>query len=358
MKILDLYIIRKFLTTFFFIVGLVMVIAIIFDISEKIDDFIQNKAPLSTIVFKYYVNFVLFYGNLFSALLTFITVIFFTAQMAYNTEIVAILSSGISYRRLLFPYFISATILAAGSLYFNHWLIPEANKTRLEFENKYIRYPYRNTENNIHKITGPGENVYFESYNNTLNRGYRFSLEKWEGNTLVYKLWASGIQWDSTIGKWRLDDHLVRTISGLKEHYERGGAMEIGLKLHPKDFEKRLTNIEMMNYTELNNFIDEEKKQGAEFVEHYEVEKYQRTSYPFASYILTLIGVSIASRRVRGGIGLHIAFGLLICVSYILCMKVTTVFATNAGLNPLIAVWIANVLFGIISVYLFLKSPK
>lgn len=358
MNKLDIYIVRKFLTTFIFLVIILMSIAIIFDISERIDDFIKTRPPVTAIIFEYYVNFVIFYGNLFSSLLIFITVIFFTAKMASNTEIVAILSSGVSFNRLLLPYFISAIVLAGLSLYANHWLVPDANKRRLDFENTYIRNPYQNTDRDMHILVGPGEYVYFESYNVKYNKGYRFSLEKWSGTELVSKVMAASCQWDSVKQKWQLEGYHIRTIDGLKEKITEGQKLDTILNLHPKDFEKRLTNTEMMNYSELNIFIDEEIKAGSEYIPYYEVEKHQRSSYPFAAFVLTLIGVSVASRKVRGGIGLHIAIGLLICVSYILAMKVTTVYATNAGLNPIIAVWIPNVLFGLLSVYLYKKAPK
>lgn len=358
MKKIDTYIIQKFLTTFFFLVIVLMSIAIIFDISERIDDFIKTNPPLKAIIFQYYVNFVIFYGNLFSSLLIFIAVIFFTAKMASNTEIVAILSSGVSFNRILLPYFISALFFAGFSLYANHWLVPDANKRRLDFENTFIRNPYQNTERDIHMQINPGEFVYFESYNVTYNKGYKFSLEKWNGTELKLKIMASVCEWDSSKGKWILDGYYIREIDGLKETIKEGPRFDTVLNLSPKDFEKRLTNTEMMNYTELNDFIEDETRAGSEYIPYYEVEKHQRSSYPFAAFVLTLIGVSVASRKVRGGIGLHIAFGLLICVSYILAMKVTTVYATNAGLNPLAAVWIPNALFGILAVVLYYRAPK
>lgn len=358
MNKLDIYIIRKFLTTFFFLVIILMSIAIIFDISERIDDFLKTNPPLESIVFEYYVNFVIFYGNLFSSLLIFITVIFFTAKMASNTEIVAILSSGVSFNRMLLPYFLAATLLAGFSLYANHWLVPDANKKRLDFENTFIRNPYQNTERDIHIQTNPGEFIYFESYNVKYNKGYKFSLEKWEGTDLKLKITATTCQWDTIKQQWLMEWYYIRTIDDLKETIKEGARLDTVLNLSPKDFEKRLTNTEMMNYRELNKFIEDEMKSGSEYIPYYEIEKHQRSSYPFAAFVLTLIGVSVASRKVRGGIGLHIAFGLLICVSYILAMKVTTVYATNAGLNPLIAVWIPNALFGILSIYLYKKAPK
>jgi lipopolysaccharide export system permease protein len=358
MKIIDLYIIRKFLGTFFFMVAILMSIAVIFDVSEKIDDFLKNEAPIKAILLDYYVNFVLYYGNLFSALLIFISVIFFTSKMASNTEIVAVLCNGVSFRRMMLPYFISASLLAGMSLYFNHYVIPEANKVRLDFENRYIRNPYRFLERNIHRQINPGEFIYFESYNNTQNIGYRFSAEKWEGNIMKEKLMSQSVVWDSTLKKWRVNDYTLRKFNGEKETLSKGRTMDTIFNFLPSDFEMRITNIEAMNYNELHAFIEKEKMKGSDNIEFYEIEKHQRSSWPFATYVLTLIGVSISSRKVRGGIGLHIANGLLICVTYILCMKVTTVYSTNAGLDPLIAVWLPNIIFGLLSVVFYIKAPK
>lgn len=358
MKKIDFYIIRKFLTTFFFLFIVLMSIAIIFDISERIDDFVKNKPTLKSILFDYYLNFVIYYGNLFSSLLIFIAVIFFTAKLASNTEIIAILSSGVSFNRLLLPYFISAIILAAFSLYANHYLVPNANKKRLDFENSFVRNPYYNSERNIHIQTNPGEYIYFENYDVRINKGWKFALEKWDGAEMKLKVMANNCTWDSVKQKWVLENYYIRKIDGIHETVSEGKKMDTIFNLHPKNFEKRLTNVEMMNTQELTKFIDEETKAGSEYIPFYEIEKHQRSSYPFATFVLTLIGVSVASRKVRGGIGLHIAYGLLICVTYILAMKVTTVYATNAGLNPLIAVWIPNGLFGIFSIYLYKKAPK
>ena len=358
MKKLDLYIIRKFLTTVFFLFIILMSIAVIFDISERIDDFLESNPPLSAIIFEYYLNFIIFYGNLFSSLLIFITVIFFTAKMASNTEIVAILSSGVSFNRLLLPYFISATFLALFSLYANHWLVPNANKKRLNFENTYVHNPFQYTEHNIHIQTNPDEHIYFESYNPKALKGWTFSLEKWEGTEMKQKIMAAVCSWDTLKNLWTLERYYLRKLEGMKEIVTSGSKLDTVLNLHPKDFEKRLTNTEMMDYAELNEFINDEIKTGSEFIPFYEIEKHQRSSYPFAAFVLTLIGVSVASRKVRGGIGLHIAFGLLICVTYILAMKITTVYATNAGLYPFIAVWIPNALFGIFAIYLYKKAPK
>lgn len=355
---LDWYIIKKFLGTFFFILGVIMLVAIIFDISEKIEDFVKNDLSLETIVFDYYVNFVLYYSNLFSSLLIFISVIFFTSKLASQTEIVAILSSGISFTRMLRPYFIVATLLTVISLYLNHTLIPVANKTRIEFENTYVYYQFRGSRMDIHKQINPGELVYFESYNVGRQVGYKFCFEKWEKGEMKMKLMADVIRYDSLSGNWKLDNYFVRKIEQTKESIRKGIRMDTTFNMSPKDFESRVDDVAMMRTGELNRFIEEEIKKGSDDIPYYLIEKHQRTSYPMAVYVLVLIGASIAGRKTRGGIGLHIAFGLLVCVVYILAMKVTTVYATNAGLEPFIAVWLPNFIFLFVAIWIYRKAPK
>jgi lipopolysaccharide export system permease protein len=360
LKILDRYIILKFLGTFFYAIALIISIAIVFDISEKIDDFLQKEAPLRAIVFDYYFNFIPYFVNLFSPLFTFIAVIFFTSKMAYDTEIVAILASGVSFKRFLRPYLIASTVLAILSFLLINFIIPPANQTRLHFEEVYIRNPYYNREYNIHRQIGPGNFIYFESYNNQRNIGYKFSAEQLDIETgeMTYKLMSEIISWDTLTNKWKLDNYYIRTIDGMDEKIIKGATLDTVFNFTPEEFGRRINNIETMNFFELNKFIEDERFKGSENVVYYELEKYQRMSLPFATFILTLIGVSLASRKVRGGIGLHIGIGLLIAFTYILFMQISTTFATNAGLSPLIAVWIPNIIYLFLGLYLLQKSPK
>ena len=360
MKILDRYIISKFLGTFFYAIALIISVAIVFDFSEKVDDFLQRDAPAKAIIFEYYFNFVPYFINLFSPLFTFIAVVFFTSKMASDTEIVAILTSGISFNRMLRPYLVAATVLAILSFLLINFIIPPANKTRLDFEERYVRNPYFNREYNIHRQTGPGTFIYFESYNNQRNIGYKFSLEHIDKETgeMKYKLMADMISWDTIQRKWKLDNYFYRTIDHLNEKIVSGVSMDTLFNFYPDEFGKRINNIETMNYFELNDFIEEEKFKGSENVVHSEIEKHKRIALPFATFILTIIGVSIASRKVRGGIGLHIGLGLLISFTYILFMQVSNTFATNAGLSPFIATWIPNIIYLFLGIYLLKKSPK
>ena len=358
MKLLDKYIVKKFLGTFFYAIALIIAITIIFDVSEKIDDFLQKQAPLSAIVFDYYFNFIPYFINLFSPLFTFIAVVFFTSKMAYDTEIVAILASGVSFRRMLLPYMVSAGVLAGISFLLINFIIPKANQKRLAFENLYIRNQFRNNENNIHRQIGPGTFIYFESYNNIENVGYQFSIDKIEGGKLTYKLMSDFVRWDNDKQKWVIENYQIRTINDFKETIVKGFRLDTVLNIKPEDFSRRINSVETMNYFELNKFIDEEKFKGSSNIAFYEISKYQRISLPFATFILTLIGVAIASRKVRGGIGIHIGIGLLISFSYILFMQVSNTFATNAGVAPIVAVWIPNIIYFLLSMYLLKIAPK
>lgn len=358
LKKIDIYILRKFLGTFFFAISLIIVIVIVFDISEKIEDFIEKDAPLSAILFDYYLNFIPYFVNLFSPLFTFIAVIFFTSRMASRAEIVAILSSGVSFYRMLYPYMLASLVIAGMSLYLNNFVIPNANKNRIAFEERYIRNPYRNQDRHIHRQIGPGTFIYMENYNNRDNIGENFSMDKLKNGQLYYKLMSDFIQWDSTSNKWQIHGYFIRHINGMKESVETGQRLDTTFNFSPKDFGRKLVNIETMNYYELNKFIADEKMKGASGIELYEIEKYSRLVFPFATFVLTLIGVSLASRKVRGGIGLHIGLGLLISFSLILFMRVTTVFAQSGLMHASIAVWIPNVLFGFLAVYLLRKAPK
>ena len=357
-KKLDLYIIKKFLGTFFFSLGLIVIIVIIFDITERLDDFIEKEAPIKEIIFGYYMNFVPYFVNLFSALFVFISVIIFTANMAAKTEIVAILAGGVSFYRMLVPYMVSALILTGLSFYLNNFVIPKANKKRLEFEELYIKNPYRNSAQNIHRQIAPGTFIYFENFNNMTNVGFKFSLEKFENSELKYKLISDFIKWDTINKNWKIHNYQIREFEGESETLITGKSIDTSFSFYPDEFGRRTTAVEMYNYFELNDAIDEALFKGSEQIVYYQFEKYKRIVFPFATLILTVIGVSIASRKVRGGIGIHIMFGFLISFSFIIFMEFSRTFAVNGGAPPLLATWIPNILFGFLAIYLLKKAPK
>lgn len=357
--ILDRYIIKKFLGTFIFILSMIMAISIVFDVAERIDDFIESEASFWIIVSEYYFNFVLFYANLFSSLLIFISVILFTSKMASRTEIIAILAGGVSFKRLLRPFFFSAAILTLLALLLNHFVVPKANRARLDFMENYMWGSYRIKDNDMHREIEPGTIAYVESMNMEYHVGYKFSIEKWEGNKLSYKLLSDRAIYSPEEKKWTIRNYHERWfLEDNKEKLLSGLAKDTVLNLRPEDFGERIDVINTLNYFDLNKRIEKEKLKGSNMVTFFELEKHQRTSYPFATFILTLIAVSVASRKVRGGIGIHLAFSIITAVVYIFMMKIASVAATNAGMNPLLAVWIPNIFFGALAIYLYFKAPK
>lgn len=356
---IDLYILKKFLGTFFFAMLLIIVITVVFDISEKIDDFIEKKAPFSAIIFEYYLNFIPYFVSLFSALFIFISVIFFTSKMAFQSEIIAILSSGISYRRFLYPYFIGACILAIFSFVINDIIIPPANRERLEFEEKYIRNPIAYLEQNVHKQVEPGVFVYFSSYNTYSETAQQFSMERFRSDTLVSKLISERAVWNAENEKWRIYNYYIRDIDSLGiEHISTGITLDTTVNMHPADFTRRANFVETMSIAEIDDYIEELKMQGADNVKAFVIEKNKRIAAPFSAFILTLIGVTLSSRKVRGGIGIHIAVGIALSFLYILFMQFSSEFATKGNLPPVLAAWIPNIIFGIVAVVLYRIVPK
>ncbi|MCB2208135.1 MAG: LptF/LptG family permease [Bacteroidetes bacterium] len=360
MKIIDIYIIKKFLGTFFYAITLLILIVIIFDISENIDNFIKNEAPLKAIVIDYYVNFIPYFINLFIYLFTFISVIFFTSKMAGNTEIIAILSSGVSFRRLLYPYLLSAIFLALFSFYLGNFLIPQTNKTRRIFKNNYMEKLTKDNERNLHLQISPGTFVYVESYSSVLNEGKRFSLEKFDEQNLTYKVIAEKIKYDTTQHIWLLKDYYERTFDSIKGHNLRKGEEKelTGIQLNPLDLYKIKERFEEMNLFELNDYIESERRKGSIAYKKYEIEKHKRIAGPVAIIILTFIGVALSSRKVRGGIGMHLGVGIALTFSYILLLQISTVFSTYGNLSPLIASWIPNMIYFFIGLYLLRVAPK
>ncbi|HEU4719306.1 MAG TPA: LptF/LptG family permease [Bacteroidia bacterium] len=355
---LDRYILRKFIGTFVVSILLILFIVIVFDISEKIEDFVNHKVALKEIVFDYYLNFIPYIVNLFSPLFTFIAVIFFTSRLASRTEIVAMLSSGISFNRLLRPYLVGATLIAGTSLFLNNYLIPRANKTRLDFESKYVGSQYVFDGKNIHREVDKDIYVYMETYNSTENVGTRFTLEKMKGLDLVFKLTAREIKWDSIRNRWSIIDYYGRYIDGRKEYFVKGDRIDTTLNLTPKDFGRTDNVIKSMTAGELNRFIDDEKKKGSDSVQIYEIEKHSRIAYPFATFILTLIGVSVSSRKTRGGIGMHLGIGLGLSFGFIFFMQLFTSYAQSGVIPAYIAVWIPNIIFAAVAIFMLRKAPK
>ncbi|MEN8137187.1 MAG: LptF/LptG family permease [Bacteroidota bacterium] len=358
MKKLDLYIINKFLGTFLFTIIMLLAIAIVIDISEKVDDFIKAGVSTSEIISDYYVNFALFYGNMFMPLVVFLAAILFTSKMAEQTEIVAYLAGGISFNRLLFPYFVSATILAFLSLVLNHQVLPKANLVRKEFESKYIEKKKSKRFENIHRQIKPNEYIYIKSFNTDRNQGFNFSLEKFEGTMLQYKLSSDYINFNPEDSIYKLRNWKVRVLSGTNDEISSGYQMDTTFTFLPKDLTPKEYIAETMTYHQLNDFIEEQEFRGSENLSAYLVENHRRTSMPASTYILTLIAVSLAYRKKRGGMGMNIAVGLLLMVLYIFFMRIADTFAIKDDFPPLLAVWIPNIIFGLLSLVLYNNAKK
>lgn len=356
-KIIDWYIIKKYLGTFVFTLGIFIVISVVFDISEKLDDFLKSSATFSQIVFQFYGGFIPYYLNFLSPLINFIAVIFFTAKMADQTEIVPILCGKASFNRFLRPYFIASSIIFVVSMIFNQLVIPETNRLMTNFENTYLKNQ-ENTRNNVHLQLDEDSYIFLESFDNKANTGYRFTLEKFNGDELKSKLIADRITWDSVSRKWKIANYSIRYVDGLKERMVNGVEIDTALDMRPLDFDVRDNIFSAMNYWELNDKIQKEKIRGSGIMVNLELEKYKRWTYPFSTYVLTLIGVALSSKKVRGGVGISLGIGIGMSFLYILLIQFSNVFALKGGLPPIIAVVIPNIVFGTIGVILAIKAPK
>lgn len=359
MKKLDLYIFKKFIGTFFFAISMLIVIVIIFDLSENLNSFLKHDAPWQRVLVDYYITSIPYYTNLFIHLFAFIAVIFFTSKMAAHSEIVAILSSGISFWRFLYPYVLAAVTIMIMSLYFGNFLIPRTNEIRRRFKDEYMEKLTHSAGRDIHIQIGKDEFVYVESYNITKQHGYKFSWEKYDGNELKFKMLSDVLIKDS-IGmySWHIDPYTIRYFDGDDESLVQGRDLDTVLRLLPTDLYMLKEDFEEMNYFELRDHIMEMKQKGTEGVKAYEVEMHRRMADPAAILILTLIGASLSSRKVRGGIGLHLGIGITIAFSYILFMQISKSFAISGNLSPLLAVWIPNMIFSVLGIYLLKKAPK
>jgi lipopolysaccharide export system permease protein len=359
-KMIDRYIIRKFLGTFFFCLVLILTIAVVFDLTEKIDNFMEKEAPWRAVIFDYYVNFVPYFATLFAPLFVFIAVIFFTSRMAINTEIIAILNSGMSFRRIMWPYFLSATVIVVFIFYLTNFVIPHSNLVRLDFEDKYYRSQSRKISlMNIHLQVYPNVYVYMESFNPIYSRGSNFTLEKFdEEGKLISKLYSGRVTYDTTLKKWSTGNYILREIKGNEEVITLGTKIDTALIIKPVDFSRDPGFVGTMTYTELDDYIDQLRLQGSDVLKVFLIEKHRRFANPFAVFILTLIGVSLSSRKVRGGIGMNIGIGLALSFSYILFQQFTSQFSLKGSLGPGLAMWIPNILYSIIAMVLYRLAPK
>ncbi|NOQ73655.1 MAG: LptF/LptG family permease [Crocinitomix sp.] len=335
---------------------LLMAISIVFDLSEKLNDFIANGAPWDEIIFVYYSNFFVNYGAQFSYLLNFISVIYFTSKMAGNTEIVPILSSGVGFNRFLRPYFISATILVIATILVYNFVLPASNAARIEFEEKYYRD--HNNKLDVRLQLANDDILYFRHYDGNKKIIKDFALERIVGTRLEYSLNAARAVGDSTSNDWHFENISIRRNGEFNDDLFYADELDTTLEFGVSDLVFRPNIIEAMDNKELNAFIKEQEKTGSSKISYYLIKKHERWASPFAIFILTLIGVSVSSKKSRGGLGVNIALGLGICVLYIFSMQMTTVAALNVGFTPILAVWLPNIIFSIIAYILYLKAPK
>lgn len=357
LKRIDWYIIKQFLGTYVFAILLIISISVVFDINEKIDKFLRPEVPLSAIIFDYYLNFIPYFANLFSPLFTFIAVIFFTSKLADHSEIIAMLSSGMSFRRLMLPYGISAGIIALLTFVLSAFIIPPANKVRIDFQNKYIKNKAVEYARNVQLEVEPGVIAYFDRYDNRSNMGYRFSLEHFDGKRLVSRLTANSIKYD-TLYHWQVIDYTIRDFDGMREYITQGSRKDTTLTIIPSDFLIANNDCEKMTTPELHAYIQRQEKRGIGNIQTFEIEYHKRFASIMTSFILTAIGVSLSSRKVKGGMGLNIGIGIGLSFSYILFMTVTATFAISGYVSPMVAAWIPNILYTFIAIYLYRKALR
>ena len=356
---LDWYIIKKFLGTYFFAIALIISIAVVFDVNENIDKFISNKAPVEAIVFDYYMNFIPYFSNLFSPLFVFIAVIFFTSKLAENSEIIAMFSTGMSFKRMMRPYMISAAFIALVTYALGAYVIPEGNITRLNFEDQYKKKKKQEYVRNVQLEVDSGVIAYMERYENYNKTAYRFSLDKFVDKKLVSRLTARSATYDTTtVHKWTVKNYILRELNGMRETITKGEKLDTIIKMEPQDFLIMKGQQQTMTSPELSEYISKQKQRGFANIKEFEIEYHQRIAMSFAAFILTAIGVSLSSRKVKGGMGLYLGIGLALSFSYILFQTVSATFAINGSTPPIIAVWIPNMLYALIAVYLYRKAPK
>lgn len=354
-KKFDLYIVKNFLGTYLFAILLLMAIVIIFDVNEKLDAVLT--APLKDTIFQYFMNFLPFIVSQFSPLFTFISVIFFTSRLADRSEIIAMLSSGISFKRMLLPYMFSALVIAVLSFVLAAYVIPPANVQRIAYTNRWVKNKAVTYGDNIQMQVSPGVMAYISRYDNSTKTGFRFSLDQFDGKTLKSRITAENIKYDS-LGRWRLNNYTLRKFNGLKETMTRGSTLDTMLNFEPRDFLISKNDEQTMTSPELRQYIDQQHARGVAGIMNFEVEYERRYAMTAAAFILTVIGLSLSSRKVRGGMGLNIGLGLLLSFSYILFMTVTSTFAVSGYTSARVAMWIPNFIYTIIAVWLYRRAAR
>lgn len=361
LKVLDWYIIRKFIGTYFFSITLIISISIVFDANENLAKFAQFHAPFKAIVFDYYANFIPYFANLFSPLFVFIAVIFFTSRLAGNSEIIAMLAAGVSFKRLMRPYIVSCLFISALSFYLSGYVIPHGTVVRQNFETMYKNKKRNSSAENVQLQVDKGVIACIQIYDNNAKRGYGFSLDKFENKKLVSHMTASEIQYDTISDSkfhWRVTNWRIREMRGMRENITYGDVKDTVIMMEPADMVYSKGQQETFTSPELRDYISKQIGRGSTNVVQYEVEYHKRIASSFASFILTTIGFSLSSRKRKGGMGLYLGIGLALSFGYIMLQTVSATFAINAGTTPLLAAWIPNFIFAIVAYFCYRTAPN
>lgn len=364
LSIIDRYIIKKFLGTYIFSIILIISIAVVFDINERLDKFLTNNVPLESIVFDYYFSFIPFYANTFSPLFVFISVIFFTSKLADNSEIIAILSNGMSFKRLMRPYMVAAAVISLFTFLLGSFVIPPANKTRIEFQNKYFKDKSVSSAREVHVRVGENDIFYLESYSKRRGSGSNLALDSFDGKTLKSRIVASKVIYDTTtVNVWVLTNYSIREFSEDKESITVGDTMRYTIPITPEDLLVSINDFEIMTTPELHTYINRQKKRGLASIgdvsiNNFEIEYQKRFANIFSAFILTIIGASLSSRKVKGGMGLNIGVGLGLSFGYIVFMTVSASFGVSGAMTPFVAVWLPNFVYIFIAAYLYTRAPN
>ena len=360
-KRMDWYIINKFIGTYVYSIVLIISVSIVFDVNENLAKFTTNNAPLRAIVFDYYANFVPYFANLFSPLFVFIAVIFFTSKLASNSEIIAMLASGMSFKRLMRPYLISAALIAVLNFYLGSFVIPKGTVVRHDFESLYKNNKKNTSASNIQLMVDKGVVAYMSQYDDTRKTGYGFSLYKFENKKLVSQMNANIIQYDTISDSryhWKANNWKIRTLKGMREQITSGFELDTVIQMEPTDLVFSKGQQETFTSPELKRYISKQQQRGSSNVVQYEVEYHKRIASSFASFILTIIGVSLSSRKRKGGMGMYLGIGLALSFTYILLQTVSATFAINADTPPVLAAWIPNILYAFIAYYCYRQAPN
>ena len=358
MKLINTYIFKKYFSSFLLTLMLMIFICVIFDFSEKIDDFVDSNATTKDIVFKYYLNFIPYLANLFSPLFAFISTIYFTSKMTYNNEFVGILNSGYSYKKILLNYFICSFIIFTCNCYLSNFIIPNASKKRISFEKEHFKKKKIKFAKHKHIKIDSENYVYVSMFDANKQKGFNFTLEQIKDNIMYYKIECLQAKWLNEEKKWQLINCNERYFYSENEKISKINKKDTTINLKPDDLKIKTNDFEMMDYYELNNFISKESEKGSDKLDYFYLEKHKRISFPFSIIILSMLASIIGTKKIKGGTGLHLGIGIISCFAYILFMQFSTSFVINSNLNPLLGVWLPNIIFAFFVIYLTRFTTK